>query len=389
MGKRLTARFVQTVKEPGKYGDGDGSGMFLLVKKSGRKSYVQRIMIHGKVRDIGLGSMRLVSLAEARAAALENRKLARAGGDPMALRAGRLAPTFTEAADKVIGLHSETWRDGGKTASQWRASLRDYAMPLLGSKSVDRITSMDVMSVLLPIWNTKRETARRVRQRIGAIMKWSIAEGHRADNPAGEAISAALPRNGSGRKHYAALAHSEVAGALAKVGESGAWWATKSAFELLVLTAARSGEVRGMRWSEILDRVWTIPGNRMKAGRDHRVPLSDRALEVLAAARQYADGSGLVFPSVRGKALSDSTISKLLKENAVGAVPHGFRSSFRDWAAECSNAPREVAEEALAHVNPNRVESAYRRSDLFERRRTLMQEWADYLDSDLGIFASD
>ena len=235
------------------------------------------------------------------------------------------------------------------------------------------------MACLLPVWNEKRETARRVRQRIGAVMKWAVANGYRQDNPAGEAIAAALPKSTGVQKHMRALPHADVAAALASVRASGAWASTKLAFEFLVLTAARSGEVRFATWNEIdLDgAVWTVPAERMKAQREHRVPLSDRALGVLREAREYADGSGLLFPSQTGRVLSDTTISKLVKEQGIAAVPHGFRSSFRDWCSDTGQA-REVAEMALAHVVRG-VEGAYARSDLFERRRSLMDRWAAYI----------
>ena len=337
---------------------------------------------HGKRRDLGLGSFPLVTLAEARQLAFDNRKLARAGGDPAALRSGRAVPTFAEAAETVIEIHAAGWKDGGKSEKQWRASLRDYAMPMLGRRRVSEITTADVMAVLLPIWSDKHETARRVRQRIGAVMKWGVVQGYRNDNPAGDAIGAALPRNGVVRKHQRALPHAEVGAALAKVRASSAYAATMLCFEFLTLCAVRSGEARLARWGEIVleAAMWTVPAERMKGKREHRVPLSGRALEVLHEARELADGSGWVFPSPTGKALSDSTLSKLCRENDIGCVPHGMRSSFRDWAAECSDAPREVCELALAHVNSDRVEAAYRRTDLFERRRKLMDDWARYIE---------
>ena len=253
-------------------------------------------------------------------------------------------------------------------------------MPTLGDRRVDSITTADVMSVLLPIWSTKRHTAQRVRRRIGAVMKWAVAQGHREDNPAGDVISAALPNNHVPATHQKALPHAEVGAALARAllrGHPG----TVLAFEFLVLTASHSGEVRGARWSEI-DRgqaVWTIPGERMKAGRAHRVPLSPRALEVLDEATRRFDGDGLVFPSPTGKVANHFRMAILVRELGIGAVPHGFRSSFRDWAAECTDAPRKVCEIALAHVNTDRVEAAYRRSDLFDRRRELMDAWAAYI----------
>ena len=259
--------------------------------------------------------------------------------------------------------------------------MRDYALPRLGTRPVNRIHTSDVMAVLLPIWNEKRETAKRVRRRISAVMRWAVAQGYREDNPAGEAIGAALPRNGVRRRHHRALPYAEVAGAIATVRAFGAYPATVLAFEFLVLTACRSGGVRGARWQEIdLEaREWRIPPERMKTGREHRVPLFSGALAVLQEAQALADGSGVVFPSARGGPLSSEAIAKLVREVKIAAVPHGFRSSFRDWAAECSDAPREVCELALAHVNTNSIEAAYRRTDLFERRRALMEQWAAFL----------
>ncbi len=379
----LSATFVRTVSHPGRYGDGRGGfGLSLLVKArdNGRRSktWSQRLRIHGEVTNVGLGSWPVVTLKGAREKALENRRSVEQGRDPRE-RVARV-PTFAEASEAVIKIHAESWKDGARSAEIWRSRLRDYVMPRLGRKLVNKVTTSDVLGVLVPIWSSKRETAKRVRQLIGAIMKWAVAQGYRDDNPAGDAIGAALPKNGSPKQHQRALPHAKVGAAVRKVRASGAWSAAKLAFEFLVLTAARSGEVRGARWDEIDGPTWTIPGERMKTGRLHRVPLSPRALEVLAEARELADGSGLVFPSVRrGKMLSDMTLSKLVKNLGIEAVPHGFRSSFRDWAAECSSAPREVCELALAHVNDDRTEAAYRRSDLFERRRKLMEDWGTYL----------
>ena len=379
--KQLSAKFVREVETAGRYYDGD-AGLFLWVKPSGRKSYVQRLTIRGRRHDIGLGSVRWTSLTEARAAAQANRKLARMGGDPLAAKRTDV-PSFADAIETVIAIHREGWKDAGKSEKQWRASLRDYAMPRLGRKRVDQITTADVMAVLLPIWHEKHETARRVRQRISTTMKWAVAQGYRDDNPAGDAISAALPKNGKIKNHQRALPFAEVGDALDRVKASGAGRSTILAFEFLVLTACRSGEVRLARWDEVDTeaRVWTVPAERMKAKRDHRVPLCDRAMALLTEARELVDGSGLLFPSPRGRPLSDNTISKLLRELQINAVPHGFRSSFRDWAAECSDAPREVCELALAHVNSDRVEAAYRRTDLFERRSDLMDAWARYLEA--------
>ena len=228
-----------------------------------------------------------------------------------------------------------------------------------------------------------RPGARRVvRAGPAVLVVEGVAQGYREDNPAGDAIGAALPKTGVRTRHQPALPYPEVRGAMERVRASRAYPSTVLAFEFLVLTACRSGEVRGARWEEmdLEAREWRIPPERMKTNRGHRVPLSTGALAVLREARSVADGSDLVFPSVRGRALSDATISKMIRDLGIGAVPHGFRSSFRDWAAECSDAPREVCELALAHVNSDRVEAAYRRSDLFERRRELMEDWSAFLD---------
>ena len=383
---RLSSRFVANVREPGRYGDGRGSGgLSLLVRRTTggdlAKSWAQRIIVDGRARNIGLGSWPHVSLAQAREKCILNR-VARRQGDLVLAGRKRTVPTFAEAVDRVIAIHGEGWRDDGRSERQWRASLRDYAMWRLGELPVNRIGTADVMAVLLPIWREKRETAKRVRQRISAVMRWAVAQGYREDNPAGEAIGAALPKTGGRTRHQPALPYPEVRGAMERVRASGAYPSTVLAFEFLVLTACRSGEVRGARWDEvdIEAREWRIPPERMKANREHRVPLSNGALAVLRQARALSPDSELVFPSVRGGRLSDATISKMVRELGIGAVPHGFRSSFRDWAAECSDAPREVCELALAHVNSDRVEAAYRRTDLFERRRELMEEWSARLD---------
>ena len=381
---RLSARFVATIEQPGRYGDGRGSGsLSLLVKHTARghlaKSWAQRISIDGRQRNLGLGSWPHVSLAEAREKCALNLAARRRG--ELVTGRKRTVPTFEEAVEKVIAMHRAGWKDGSKSEKDWRATLRDYAMPKLGGRPVNRISTSDVMAVLLPIWNEKRVTARRVRHRIGAVMRWAVAQGYREDNPAGEAIGAALPKNGFRPRHLAALPYAEVAGAIETVRRSGAYPATVLAFEFLVLTAGRSGEVRGARWDEVdlEGREWRIPPERMKTGREHRVPLSAGALAVLQEAQELADGSAPVFPSARGGPLSELAIAKMVRDLGIGAVPHGFRSSFRDWAAECSDAPREVCELALAHVNTNRIEAAYRRTDLFERRRALMEQWAGFL----------
>ena len=382
--KALTAQAVKNATKPGKYFD--GHGLYLRVDANGSRFWVQRITVRGKRCELGLGSPALVSLAEARAAALENRKLARSNGDPLqSRRAAQAVLTFEEAARKVHTLHLPTWRNA-KHAAQFIATLETYAFPKLGKLKVQDVTTADVLAVLTPIWTGKAETARRVRQRIGAVMKWAIAQGWRQDNPA-ENIGRALPKVSKAPAHRRALPYADVADCIEAVTASGAGASTKLAFEFLVLTAARSGEARGTRWDEIdtTAKVWEVPAERMKTKRSHRVPLSPRALAVLEAAKTYHDGSGLVFPGTKqGRPLSDMTLSKLVKELGFNADIHGFRTSFRTWAQERTSFPREVAEAALAHLSGDAVERAYARSDVFEKRRKMMEAWAAYLEERSG-----
>ena len=377
----LTSSFVRRAP-PGKHYDRGHHGLLLLVRPSGAKHWLQRLMVHGRRRELGLGSYPRVSLGSARQKALSNKAAAIDGTGPALGRVASSAPTFRDASEIVIAIHKPGWKHQGKSEGQWRASFRDYAFPRIGNKRVDAISTADVMAVVLPIWDTKRETARRVRHRVGAVMKWAIAEGYREDNPAGDAVGAALPRTTPIKHHQRALPYSEVGAAIRCVQQSEAWIATKWAFEFLVLTAARSGEVRLADWSEVDfdSATWTIPAERMKAKRQHRVPLSDRALALLRDVQGAGLDTARIFPSPKGRrALSDATLSKLLRELKIAAVPHGFRSSFRDWCGETGAAPREVAEAALGHVIRNQAEAAYARSDLLERRRDLMESWSRYV----------
>ena len=266
-------------------------------------------------------------------------------------------------------------------------TLRDYAYPKIGQKRVDWITSADIMAVLLPIWNTKPPTAQRVRQRIGTVMKWAIAQGYRMDNPAGAALGAALPKQGGIQRHHRALPYGEVAGAIQTVRQSKTTVAVKLAFEFLVLTACRSGEVREARWEEIDLEVgeWRIPPQRMKHKREHRVPLSGRAREILTEARENTVNSKCVFPSAAGRLLSDLDLSGLLRELEIAAVPHGFRSSFpRLGGLNARTRPMRSWRRRCRHLVQNKVEAAYARSDLFERRRALMEQWAEFLGYEWG-----
>ena len=373
----LTTAFCRNATQ-GSYFDNGRLGLYLRVHTSGSKQWVQRLRINKRRVEVGLGSFRFVSLAQARQKAFENAQITKAGGDPRPGR-NKKVPLLSEAMEAVIENHSKAWKNP-KSADAWRRTLTTYAASLQ-KRQVDQITAADVVDVLLPEWETKQETMRRVRQRLSAIFKWAIAKGYRNDDPAGPAISEALPKRKNGRNHMKALPHSEVGKAIQTVRESDSVATTKLAFEFLVLTACRSGEVRFARWDEINEKkaVWTIPGERMKAGKEHRVPLSRQAVSVLERAKEFHDGSGLVFPSVTGKVMSDSTLSKMIRELKIGAVPHGFRSSFRNWCAE-TNVDREIAEAALSHTIRNQVEAAYLRTDILDLRRELMESWGAYLD---------
>ena len=377
---KLTVRKIETVKGPGRLTD--EHGLYLRVSPRGAKAWIQRLTIHGKRTDNAMGHYPAVGLAEARVAAFERWKIAKGGGDPRVADSKPAAPTFAEAAEAVIAMHKPSWRSP-KSEPQWRASLETYAYPSIGELPVSEVTPGHVMAILEPIWSGKRETARRVKQRISAICRWAVAQGHRTDDPAGIVIDAALPRNGVERRHMPALPYGEVAGCIARVHASRrASRSSKLALEFLVLTAGRSAEVRKATWDEIdMDgATWTLPAARMKANREHRVPLSGRALEVLAEAAELSDGAGLVFPGARpGRPLSENTHAKLLRELGFDAVTHGFRSSFRDWASEQTHTPHAVMEAALAHTIRNKAEAAYARSDLFEKRRELMESWARHV----------
>ena len=381
---KLSATEVKALHKPGRHSD--GGGLHLFITKTGNKSWVQRIVIDGRRRDIGLGGYPTVSLAQARKRASDNRVAVENGKDPVAEKHRPAIPTFREAALAVHEANKPRWRNGSH-ATGWIQTLQRHAFPRIGSKPINTITRSELLSVLTPIWSTRPETARRVRQRMRTIFRWAMANELIESNPAGEAIDGALPSMPKVKAHLRALPYEEVGAALRTVDASQTSSASKLCLAFLVFTAARSGEARGATWTEIdlEGTTWTIPGSRMKAGEEHRVPLSDQALGVLMLVRGLEDGSGLCFPSPlhRGQMLSDMTLTKILRTTGLAerATVHGFRTSFRTWTMEQTDAPWAVAEAALAHQLGGSVEQAYARSDLFIRRRALMQRWADYLTS--------
>lgn len=384
---RLTALQVKAPLPAGKYHDGGGMGLYLMVRPNGSRFWVQRIMVKGKRREIGLGSPPVVTLAKAREVALENKRKVRDGIDPLQERKETEAiPTFAEAARIVHKLHEPTWRNK-KHAAQFIATLETYTFPRIGKTKVGDVTTADVLAVLSPIWNEKRETARRIKQRIGMVMKWAVAKGWRQDDPS-LAITQALPKDKQDKEHRKALHYAEVAECMKAVEASRAGHVTKLAFRLLVLTASRSGEVRLARWGQVDWKaeggpLWTRPASVMKAKKAHSVPLSSAAVKVLEEAKaisDHEDPDALIFPgTVRGKPLSDATLLKLVRENGFDIDIHGFRTSFRTWTQEKTTFPREVAEAALAHTIKDKAEAAYARSELLEKRRALGEAWATYL----------
>ena len=379
---KLSATRVRALRNPGRYSDGDG--LHLFINKRGRKSWVQRITVEGRRRDIGLGGYPTVSLALARKRATDNREAIGNGRDPVADKRRPSTPTFSEAAHAVHEANKPRWRNGSHTRA-WMQTLERHAFPKIGNKPIDTISRTDVLTVLTPIWSTRPETARRVRQRMRTIFRWAMANELIETNPAGEAIEGALPSMPKVKEHLRALPYQDVGSALRTVDASQTSPASKHCLKFLVLTAARSGEARGATWDEIdlEGATWTVPGSRMKAGVEHRVPLSDQALDVLMLAGHLEDGSRLCFPSPlrAGRMLSDMTLTNILRKAGLAdrATVHGFRTSFKTWTMEQTDTPWAVGEAALAHQLGGSVEQAYARSDLFDRRRVLMQQWADYL----------
>lgn len=380
--QKLTTRKVQGNLKAGMHGD--GGGLYLKVLPTGGRSWQLRCRVHGRVRYMGLGSAEFVSLSEARKAAHHYRGVARAGGDPFSERrkVGGI-PTFADAAKTVWAEQIEPTATNAKHAAQWINTLRTYAFPEIGDRAVDTIASDDVLRVLQPIWLTKPETARRVRQRLRTVFDWTIVKRYRTDANPVHGIEKALAKQGDRAKHFAALPWQDLPTLWPQLEAAAGMGAL--ALRFVILTAARSGEVRGARWSEfdLNAKVWTVPANRMKAKTEHRVPLSDAAVEILEAVQGF--DNDLVFPSSKpGRPLSDMTLAAVLKRLDVPVTVHGFRSTFRDWCSDRGNVGREVAEAALAHTLSSKVEAAYSRSDHFDRRRHAMEQWAQFATRGTG-----
>lgn len=382
--KALSPAKIRALTEPGMYSD--GNCLYLVVDESGAKRWILRTVVRGKRCDIGLGGLSLVSLAEAREEATRLRKIARKNGDPLAERrqGRRMVPTFEETARKVHESFAATFRNA-KHRAQWITTLQTYVFPIFGGRLVDQIESGDVLAALMPIWTTKPETARRVRQRMKLVFDWAKASGFRSgDNPV-EGVSEVLPKHNGRKKHHPALPYAQVPEFITAMREANAATSVKLAFEYLILTASRTSEVLRAKWSEIDtdSKTWTLPADRMKAKVEHRVPLSSRCLEILKAAKEITTGGEYIFPGRSPlRPLSAMAFEMALRRmERQDITPHGFRSSFRDWAEERTHYANSVIEAALAHTVRNKVEAAYLRTTLFEKRRDLMKDWAGFATS--------
>ena len=375
LDEALTHRFINGIDTPGVYAD--GNGLALKVDKNGNKRWIQRLVVGGRATTLGLGSYPDVQLAEARKTA---------AGQKLDAQAGRLEtrsykpppPTFAKAAAELMEMRRPTWSNE-RTAENWLRRLQLHAYPTIGDVPVDQITIADVLGILTPIWAAKPETASKLRQHMQMAFDLAIAQGHRPDNPAGNHLLRLLPNTGHMVKHHEAMPLDELPVVLRRVLTCDSNTSTRFGFQFLCLTAVRSGEVRGMRWSEVdwEQLTWVIPAERMKSREPHRVPLSRQAVDVLH--QQWEPDHGeYVFPSPRGdRPISPTGWWQMMSRMGLSAVPHGLRSSFRDWAAE-NSADWTAAEMCLAHAVGNAVVRSYLRSDLFAIRRSLMQEWADF-----------
>ncbi len=379
---KLTALKVKKVNAVGRYAD--GNCLYLYVDKLGSKRWVLRLVVKGRRRDMGLGSVNLVSLEEARDLARSYRRVAREGGDPVQERSNSKGSfvTFKEAALEVHKLNAPTWKNK-KHSDQWISSLERHVFPLIGDTAISEVTSSDILRVLSPIWVEKSDTAKKIRQRLRMVIKWAKAQGYYEGEDPVELAEQALPRIKPSGKHFKSASYQDLPEIVGQLQSSQISLPTRLALEFLILSACRTTEVLEAHWSEIdLDkRLWVIPAERMKANKLHQVPLTDRMIEILEVAGSIKLDNGLIFPSqINGKALSNNTLRLALQKRlAVDATIHGLRASFKDWAAETTGYANEVSEMALGHAISSKVEAAYRRGNLLTKRKQMMADWADYV----------
>ena len=378
--KRITNAEAKSITKPGLHRADDT--LYLCVKPSGRRSWLQRVVISGRRHTLGLGPYPVVTLAEARDLALDNRRLIRKGGNPLTERRRTQMPTFRVATERTHKQFKPSWKNK-QHATSWMQVVQKHAFPILADIPVDQITQQDVLNVLEPIWTTKPETARRVRQRIRSVLRYCQAHNFVQHNVADERIDGALAPMPKVKEHHAAIDYREVPEAFKVIGSR--FSPARLALRFLILTATRSNEVREATWNEIdfESSTWTIPKERMKGGKEHRVPITGPMNEVLEQARQLSDDSDLIFPSVSkpGHPMTPDNLMKVWRKMpmAKDTTVHGFRTSFRVWGAECTAVPREVLELALAHAVGNHVEQAYSRSDMLKKRVELMERWSEFV----------
>ena len=387
----LSPLSISRLKDPGLWAVGGVSGLYLHVNARGARSWILRVVVGDKRRDMGLGGYPDIGVADARQKAREARLKIEQGIDPILLRKQAKSElmalqatdkTFEQAAGEYIKIHADSWSND-KHRKQWESTLAAYAFPVVGKLSLRDIRQEHILKILEPIWTTKTETATRVRGRMESILDWAKVKGLRSgENPAAWKghLDHMLPAPTRLKKveHLTAVPVREMPDFMSKLRQAAGTAA--QALEFLILTAARSGEVRGITWQEVSleDALWIVPAERMKMKREHRVPLSDRAVSILKS-QPRIDENPLVFPAPRGSQMSDATMSAVLKRMGIDATVHGFRSSFRDWCGDYTNYPRDLAEQCLAHGADDPVEAAYRRGDALERRREIMNEWSKFV----------
>lgn len=394
VAREMSALEVSRLNTPGHYAVGGVAGLYLYINDATAKSWVLRLMVGLQRRHIGIGGYPTVTLAQAKEKARQLREEVRNGHDPIQQRKAVVSKlkarqaseiTFKQAAEGYLASHGDSWRNS-KHRAQWISTLTTYVYPVIGDLLIQDVAIEHVLTVLTPIWKTKNETASRIRGRIESVLDWATARKYRSgENPARwkGLLDKLLPAPSKVKvvNHHRAMAIDEAPAFISRLRlQEGV---AALALEFLILCAARSGEVRGARWSEIdmEGRLWIIPRTRMKAGKEHRVPLNPQAIEILSTIQRSAETS-LIFVAPKGGELSDMTLTAVMRRMKIDAVPHGFRSTFRDWVGERTSYPRELAEQALAHAIENKVEAAYRRGDALDKRRVLMNDWGDFLSSD-------
>lgn len=378
---KLTVFEVTRLKKPGRYAD--GNNLYLLIEPSGARRWILRLTVHKRRRDMGLGNAKLVPLQKAREMAIHYRAIARSGDDPFIERNKEkgLTETFQSCAESVFNI-VEPGLKNKKFAKSWLSSLEKHAYPFIGEMPISQITSSDILNVLTPIWNEKSETARKIKQRMRMIIKWARAKGYFVGDDPVELAEQALPKVKRVKEHFKAVDFNDLPELLTRIKKCNVLSVSKLALEFTILTAGRTTEVINATWNEInwQKELWVIPANRMKNNQEHYVPLTTRLIEILNELKKQKTKTDFIFEGPTNKPISNNTMRLIIQKRLnVDATIHGMRSSFKDWASETTNFGNEVSEMALAHNITNKVEAAYRRGNLLQKRRELMQSWDNFL----------